>query len=284
MHLDVTAPENDVNHSWWVPRLGGKIDAIPGRTNQTWFKAPAGTYAARCAELCGIQHAVMIGSVDVVPRGRVRALPSTRRDPSAAALGKQEFAGRLPHVPPARQAATSARRSAGNPRSPTAAGSRSLVRNGVAHDAGGRAALDGRADRRALRLHEGARRPVAARAEPVPVPRRLAPPRRRLVAATTDHKRIGILYIWTALVFFAVGGVLALLMRTQLATPNEDFLTRNSYNEVLTIHGTTMIFLVIVPLLAGFATYLVPLMIGARRHGVPAARRALVLALRSSAA
>ncbi|HEV8432359.1 MAG TPA: cbb3-type cytochrome c oxidase subunit I, partial [Thermoanaerobaculia bacterium] len=86
---------------------------------------------------------------------------------------------------------------------------------------------------------------------------------------TVDHKRIGILYIWTALVFFALGGFLALLIRTQLATPNEHVLTKNSYNEVVTIHGTTMIFLVIVPILAGFGNYLVPLMIGARDMAFP---------------
>src|SRR4029078_7069903 len=61
VHLDVTAPEGDVNHSWWVPRLGGKIDGMPRRTNETWFKASPGTYAARCAELCGIQHTEMTG-------------------------------------------------------------------------------------------------------------------------------------------------------------------------------------------------------------------------------
>jgi len=87
--------------------------------------------------------------------------------------------------------------------------------------------------------------------------------------ATTDHKRIGILYLWTSLTFFAAGGVMALLMRTQLATPNEDFLTRNSYNSVLTMHGTTMIFLVIVPILAGFGNFLLPLMIGARDMAFP---------------
>ncbi|HVC88789.1 MAG TPA: cytochrome c oxidase subunit I [Gaiellaceae bacterium] len=86
---------------------------------------------------------------------------------------------------------------------------------------------------------------------------------------TVDHKRIGLLYIWTSLVFFAIGGVLALLMRAQLATPNEHFLTKNSYNQVLTIHGTTMIFLVVVPILAGFGNYLVPLMIGARDMAFP---------------
>jgi cytochrome c oxidase subunit 1 len=86
---------------------------------------------------------------------------------------------------------------------------------------------------------------------------------------TVDHKRIGILYIATSLVFFAVGGVLALLIRTQLLTPDESFIVRNSYNQVVTIHGTTMIFLVVVPILAGFGNYLVPLMIGARDMAFP---------------
>ncbi|MGH3025810.1 MAG: cytochrome c oxidase subunit I, partial [Gaiellaceae bacterium] len=86
---------------------------------------------------------------------------------------------------------------------------------------------------------------------------------------TVDHKRIGILYIATALVWFVAGGILAVLMRAQLATPNESLLTKSSYNEVLTMHGTTMIFLVVVPILAGFANYLVPLMIGARDVAFP---------------
>ena len=66
-----------------------------------------------------------------------------------------------------------------------------------------------------------------------------------------------------------MGGVLALLIRTQLLTPDESFLTKNSYNEVVTIHGTTMIFLVIIPLLAGFGNFLVPLQIGARDMAFP---------------
>ena len=86
---------------------------------------------------------------------------------------------------------------------------------------------------------------------------------------TVDHKRIGILYLWTTLVFFAVGGLLALLIRTQLLTPNEGFMTKNSYNEAVTIHGTTMIFLVLVPVAAAFGNYLVPLMIGARDMAFP---------------
>jgi cytochrome c oxidase subunit 1 len=86
---------------------------------------------------------------------------------------------------------------------------------------------------------------------------------------TTDHKRIGILYICTSLVFFAAGGILALLMRAQLAQANEHFITRERYNELFTIHGTTMVFLVVVPIFAGFANYLVPLMIGARDVAFP---------------
>src|SRR5207248_2516947 len=86
---------------------------------------------------------------------------------------------------------------------------------------------------------------------------------------TTDHKRIGILYIVTSLVFFIAGGILALLMRAQLATPNEHVVTKNSYDELFTMHGTTMIFLVIVPILAAFGNYLVPLMIGARDMAFP---------------
>src|SRR3954471_3926094 len=86
---------------------------------------------------------------------------------------------------------------------------------------------------------------------------------------TVDHKRIGILYIVTALAFFVAGGILALLMRAQLATPNEAFITKNSYNELFTIHGTTMIFLFIVPFWAGLANYLVPLMLGARDMAFP---------------
>ena len=86
---------------------------------------------------------------------------------------------------------------------------------------------------------------------------------------TVDHKRIGILYLATAGVFFVAGGIMALLIRTQLAQANEHFIERDSYNQLFTIHGTTMIFLVVVPILAGFANYLVPLMIGARDMAFP---------------
>ncbi len=86
---------------------------------------------------------------------------------------------------------------------------------------------------------------------------------------TTDHKRIGILYLATSGFFFLAGGVMALLIRTQLAEANNQFIERDSYNQLFTMHGTTMIFLVVVPILAGFGNYLVPLMIGARDMAFP---------------
>ena len=86
---------------------------------------------------------------------------------------------------------------------------------------------------------------------------------------TVDHKRIGILYIATAGVFFALAGFLALLIRTQLASADNDLLTGDAYNEVVTIHGTAMVFLVVVPILAGLGNFLVPLMIGAMDMAFP---------------
>ena len=110
---------------------------------------------------------------------------------------------------------------------------------------------------------------MAARAERPPLSVVVSRGRVSSWLTTVDHKRIGILYIVTTLVFLLAGGVLALLMRAQLATPNEDFITKNDYNQLFTMHGTTMIFLVVVPFWAGLANYLVPLMIGARDMAFP---------------
>jgi cytochrome c oxidase subunit I+III len=87
--------------------------------------------------------------------------------------------------------------------------------------------------------------------------------------ATVDHKRIGILYLVTALFFFGLGGIEALLIRLQLAHPESKLLAPDTYNQVFTLHGTTMIFLVVMPTLVGFANYFVPLMIGARDMAFP---------------
>ena len=111
---------------------------------------------------------------------------------------------------------------------------------------------------------------MAARAEPLASPA-LDWKQGRVTSwlTTTDHKRIGILYVGTSLLFFVVAGALSLLMRAQLARPSLDIVTGDKYNELFTIHGTAMVFLFIVPILTGLANYLVPLMIGARDMAFP---------------
>ena len=86
---------------------------------------------------------------------------------------------------------------------------------------------------------------------------------------TTDHKQIGILYIVTSFMFFIVGGVEALMMRMQLSTANNNLIAPEVYNQLFTMHGTTMIFLFVVPMMAGIGNYFVPLMIGARDVAFP---------------
>src|SRR5215469_14766281 len=86
---------------------------------------------------------------------------------------------------------------------------------------------------------------------------------------TVDHKKLGLMYIMYGLAFLVVAGVEASLMRIQLAVPNNHFLSPQVFNQLFTMHGTTMVFLVGMPLVFGFANYLVPLMIGARDLAFP---------------
>jgi cytochrome c oxidase subunit I len=86
---------------------------------------------------------------------------------------------------------------------------------------------------------------------------------------TVDHKRLGILYVLYALVFLLIGGVEATVMRVQLIRPHNDFVSPQVFNRMFTMHGTTMIFFVAMPLVFGFGNYLVPLMIGARDMAFP---------------
>jgi cytochrome c oxidase subunit 1 len=86
---------------------------------------------------------------------------------------------------------------------------------------------------------------------------------------TVDHKRLGILYILFALLFLLIGGLEAIVIRIQLMRPHNDFVSPQVFNRMFTMHGTTMIFFVIMPFMFGFANYLVPLMIGARDMAFP---------------
>src|ERR1700683_1469833 len=85
----------------------------------------------------------------------------------------------------------------------------------------------------------------------------------------TDHKHIGVMYILSALLFSMVGGMEAMALRAQLALPNLKLLTPQLYNQVFTMHGTTMIFLVVMPVLTGFGLSMAPLMFAARDRAFP---------------
>jgi cytochrome c oxidase subunit II len=95
--LEVSAPDFDVIHSWWIPALGGKFDAIPGTTNVTWFNANApGTYRGQCAEFCGAQHALMRAEVQAMPREEFEAWLEQEADAQedgSSGLGEETFTG-----------------------------------------------------------------------------------------------------------------------------------------------------------------------------------------------
>ena len=89
--VDLTVKSSDVIHSWWIPALGGKIQALPGRTNHTWFEANAqGTYVGQCAELCGLYHALMTARVIVGTNAQYEKFITST---TPAVLGKAEFQG-----------------------------------------------------------------------------------------------------------------------------------------------------------------------------------------------
>src|ERR1700692_4648555 len=86
---------------------------------------------------------------------------------------------------------------------------------------------------------------------------------------TVDHKKLGILYILYALMFLVIGGIEATIIRIQLIVPQNHFVSPQVFNRMFTMHGTTMIFFVIMPILFGFGTYLIPLVIGTRDMAFP---------------
>lgn len=101
------------------------------------------------------------------------------------------------------------------------------------------------------------------------LPRATAPSGLWSWLTTVDHKRIGLLYLGTSLLFFLIGGLEALVIRSQLAVANNTLVPPDVYNQLFTMHGTTMIFLAVMPLNTGFGNFIVPLMIGARDMAFP---------------
>ena len=112
---------------------------------------------------------------------------------------------------------------------------------------------------------------IASPPSPSPSPLRLQPTGwLRYFSFSLDHKVIGLQYIVCGFLFYFVGGALAGVIRTELATPISDFVSRDTYNQVLTLHGTVMIFLWIVPVVnGGFGNYLIPFYVGARDMAFP---------------
>jgi cytochrome c oxidase subunit II len=130
VRLEVTAPDSDVIHSWWIPALGGKIDAIPGVTNHTWFKAEQeGTYSGQCAELCGLEHARMLASVEVMSPDEFEGWLE-QQDASPTDLGKEEWEGVCAKCHGLNGEGGIGPRIAGSPTLTDAEDLRNLVRNG----------------------------------------------------------------------------------------------------------------------------------------------------------
>src|SRR5918992_2123601 len=93
VRLEVTSADEDVIHSWWIPALGGKVDAIPGIVTETWFEAEQpGTYDGQCAELCGVEHANMLASVEVLDADEFDAWVD-QRAADTSELGEEEWRG-----------------------------------------------------------------------------------------------------------------------------------------------------------------------------------------------
>jgi cytochrome c oxidase subunit 1 len=106
---------------------------------------------------------------------------------------------------------------------------------------------------------------------PTTLPRAAYAPRSGLMEwlTTVDHKKIGIMYILVGFTFFLLGGIMALFIRLELAQPGAEIMSADTYNQLFSMHGTTMIFLFVIPMFAGLGNYFIPLMIGARDMAFP---------------
>jgi hypothetical protein len=283
----------DVIHSFWVPALAGKVDMIPGGCSSCALDRRAGP-ASRPVRRVLRRAACADGA-----RGRGRAAGAVRRlaaaqaAPAVAPQGAAA-AARPGAVPREGCVACHSIRglAEGGATAPTSPMSRSrrLIGAGSRRRRRGRIRpLDRRgAASEARRAHAGVR-PARSRARcraggllwtscdearraPCRVPagelealeRAWAPPRGWRLLKAVNNTHIGVFYIATALLFFVLAGVLALLMRAQLALPGGTLLGAQAYNQVFTMHGTVMMFLFAVPVVEAIAVYLLPGLLGAR--------------------
>ena len=215
----------DVIHDFWVPSFYFKHDVIPGRDEQFSMTPTAeGTFAGRCAELCGAQHSRMLFKVKSSTRTRTT---STSRSCTTPARSARRAAARTP--------------------------SRSPDSSKRTH-AGGRGRRIGRA---AMTAIDASRTPVIG-ARPQTKGQIIV----RYIT-TTDHKVIGNLYLITSFAFFILGGLMAMIIRAELAQPGQQIVDDEVYNQLFTMHGTIMLLLFATPLFVGFANCIMPLQIGA---------------------
>jgi cytochrome c oxidase subunit 2 len=134
VELRITSPDWDVIHSWWVPALGGKKDAIPGKINTTWFQARrTGVFQGQCAELCGLFHAKMLNTVEVMPQAEFDAWLSERRaqqEQGTSPLGEELWEGSCAKCHGASGEGEYGPKISGSPRLSDPAAVEQLVRNG----------------------------------------------------------------------------------------------------------------------------------------------------------
>ena len=132
--LEISAPPFEVIHSWWIPALGGKFDAIPGVTNESWFRADRpGIYRGQCAEFCGIQHAAMTAQVEAMPREEFDAWladEAQAQEAGTSELGADTFAGACAKCHALSGEGDIGPRLAGNPILQDAGAIETIVRNG----------------------------------------------------------------------------------------------------------------------------------------------------------
>ena len=294
----IRATSNDVIHSFWVPNLHGKRDLIPSRVNVEWIQADhPGRYRGQCAEFCGQQHAHMALWVIAeseqefekwaetaetaggdprrpseaawpasVPEQRLCALPQHYRD----ACGRSGWSGSHSFRQPDQH---SRRNAAEYERKPRRLGHGSSKHQ--ARESHGYGCAEVGRHRAVARIpgepQMSAVRENADTLEPLHQLERAWKHPGGILGwfSYTTHQAIGMRYIVTAFIFLLIGGIEALLMRTQLAVADNTFLSAEKYNQIFTIHGTTMMFLFAVPVMEGMGVYLIPLMIGTRNVAFP---------------
>ena len=291
----------DVIHSFWIPPLGGKMDMIPGRTNRLSLQADrAGTFRGQCAEYCGVSHALMAFTVLAMPAAEFQDWLEDARRPADGARrpGLEIFEANgcgachtirgtaaggavgpdLSHL--------GGRGSIGAGVLPMSAASIArfitepeAVKPGVAMP--GYPATGAGRSRRPRLLSRGP--PVSGADHEAAEAERLRavwanPPGWRYWSAV-NNTAIGIWYGAGAFVFMLFAGVLALLVRLQLAVPDNDLLSADFYNQAFTLHGTVMMFLFAVPIFEAVAIFLLAADARRPRAAVPAALRLRLLEL-----